>query len=203
MRDPHDIGALCALARVHLAQNHLGTATLLAARAHASDAEDAEPLVVQTEIARAQGDPAGEIAAARAAVATDDESPIAALVLGRSLFERGLATEAIEQLVHAVELGPELPAIRLALGLALAAQGRRAEAEAQLAVAAQRAPGWPEIHLELARLKEAQGDAKTALAEANLFLRLASGAPAGHPVHALVQRCEEALRTKAQASVVQ
>src|SRR5205814_8676317 len=199
----HGLGAPCAAAAGPPGQNQSGPGAVLGGAAHASDGEDAEPLVVQTEIARAQGDPAGEIAAARAAVATDDESPIAALVLGRSLFERGLATEAIEQLVHAVELGPELPAIRLALGLALAAQGRRAEAEAQLAVAAQRAPGWPGIHLELARLKEAQGDAKTALAEANLFLRLASGAPAGHPVHALVQRCEEALRTKAQASVVQ
>jgi tetratricopeptide (TPR) repeat protein len=203
MRDPRDVGALCALARVHLAQNEVETARILTGRAAAFGKHDAEPFIIDSEIARTQGDPAAELAAARAAVAANDESPVAALVLGRALFERGFAMDAIEQLARAVELGPEIPSVRLALGCVLAAAGRRAEAEAQLTVAVRRAPGWPEIHLELARLKEAQGDAKAALAEANLFLRLGSGAPAGHPVHALVHRCEEALRTKAQASVVQ
>ena len=86
----------------------------------------------------------------------------------------------------------------------LAANGQKAQAVEQFLLAAKRAPGWPEPHLELARVKELDGDAKTALAEAKVFLRLSSKAPPpGHPIHALVQRCEEALRTPAQASVVQ
>ena len=118
-------------------------------------------------------------------------------------IERGLATEAVEQLARAVQLSPGSPANRLALGTVLAAQGEKRAAEAQLLLAARLAPAWPEIHLQLARLREAEGDAKAALAEAKVFLRLSSGAPVDHPIHALVQRCEEVLRTPAQASVVQ
>jgi len=88
--------------------------------------------------------------------------------------------------------------------MVLGAQGQKPQAEAHLLLAARRAPGWAEPHLELARVKELEGDAKAALAEAKVFLRLSSRAPPpGHPVHALVQRCEEVLRTRAQASVVQ
>ena len=60
-------------------------------------------------------------------------------------------------------------------------------------------------HFELARVKlDGDGDAQGALAEAKLFLRLSKVTPpASHPVHALVQRCEEALKQRTQASVVQ
>jgi len=40
--------------------------------------------------------------------------------------------------------------------------------------------------------------------EAKLFLNLSTQPPPpGHPIHALVQRCEEALKQRGQASVVQ
>jgi Flp pilus assembly protein TadD len=159
---------------------------------------------VRAEIARGAGDPAAELAAARAAVEADEDSPRAALALGRALYERGLGAEALEQLSRAVELSPYAPATRLAFGAALGANGQKTQAVEQLVLAAKRAPGWPEPHLELARVKELEGDAKTALAEAKVFLRLSSRTPPpGHPIHALVQRCEETLRTRAQASVVQ
>jgi tetratricopeptide (TPR) repeat protein len=202
--DPQDAGALSVLARAHLAQGNVGVAKLLAARAAKADPEDAEPLLVQADIARRAGDPAAELAAARAAVEVDQDSARAGLVLGRALFERGLAVEALEQLSRAAALAPHVAAVRLALGTVLAASGQKAQAVEQLLLAAKRAPGWPEPHLELARVKELEGDAKTALAEAKVFLRLSSRAPPpGHPIHALVQRCEETLRTRAQASVVQ
>jgi predicted Zn-dependent protease len=204
VRDPEDAGALCVLARAHLAQGNAGVAKLLAARAAKLDAEDAEPLLVQAEIARGAADPAAELAAARAAVEVDPNSGRAALALGRVLFERGLPAEALEQLSRAVDLSPHAAPIRLAFGTVLAANGQKAQAVEQLLLAAKRAPGWPEPHLELARVKELEGDAKTALAEAKVFLRLSSRTPPpGHPIHALVQRCEETLRTRAQASVVQ
>jgi Flp pilus assembly protein TadD len=204
VRDPHDVDALCALARAQLAQANAGVAKLLAARAAAADPEDAEPHLVAAEIARGAGDPAAELVEARAAVDADPDSARAALVLGRALYERGLSAEALTHLTRAAELSPHTAAIQLALGTVLAAHGEKARAEEQLLSAARRAPGWPEPHLELARVKELQGDAKTALAEANVFLRLSTKAPPpGHPVYALVQRCEEALRTRAQASVVQ
>jgi len=51
---------------------------------------------------------------------------------------------------------------------------------------------------------DGDGDAQGALAEAKLFLSLSTEPPPpGHPIHALVQRCEEALKQRAQASVVQ
>ena len=51
---------------------------------------------------------------------------------------------------------------------------------------------------------DGDGDAQAALEEAKLFLRLSTQPPpAGHPIHALVQRCEEALKQRAQASVLQ
>src|SRR5207245_241355 len=121
VRDPQDAGALCVLARAHLAQGNVGVAKLLAARAAKADPEDAEPLLVQAEIARGAGDPAAELAAARAAVETDGDSARAALALGRTLFERGLAVGALEQLSRAAELSPHAPAIRVALGTVLAA----------------------------------------------------------------------------------
>jgi Flp pilus assembly protein TadD len=204
VRDPEDVDALCALARAHLAQGNAGVAKLLAARAARLDPEDAEPLLVQAEIARSAADPAAELAAERAGVEVDPSSGRAALALGRTLFERGLAAEALEQLSRAADLGPHVAAIRLAFGTVLAATGQKPQGVEQLLLAAKRAPGWPDPHLELARVKELEGDAKTALAEAKVFLKLSSKAPPpGHPIHALVQRCEEALRTRAQASVVQ
>jgi hypothetical protein len=74
-----------------------------------------------------------------------------------------------------------------------------------LQAAIQLAPRAAAPHYELARLKlDGDRDAQTALAEAKLFLQLSIQAPpAGHPIFALVQRCEEALRQPAQASVVQ
>jgi tetratricopeptide (TPR) repeat protein len=204
VRDPQDSEALCVLARAHLAQGNAGVARLFAARAAKVDPEDAEPILVQAEIARGTGDPAAELAAAQAAAEADAESADAALALGRALYERGLTAAALEQLSRAAELEPDAPAIRLALGTVLAEEGQKPQAEEQLLRAAKRAPAWPEPHLELARLKELQGDAKTALAEAKVFLRLSVRAPPpGHPIHALVQRCEETLRTRTQASVVQ
>ena len=204
-RTAQDVHALCVLARIHLAQGSAGTARILASRAAQLDPEDAEPLLVQVEIARAQSEPAAELAAARAAVAADPASAEAAVALGRALFERGQAAQATEELTRAAELGPELAPVHLALGSVLAAQERQAQAEEHLSRAAQLAPRAPEPHYELARLKlEGQGDAKTALEQAKLFLRLSTKPPPpGHPVHALVQRCEEALKGRAQASVVQ
>ena len=203
-REPQDVAALCTLARAHLLQGSAGTAKILAKRAEQADPDDAEPLIVQSEIARAAGEPAAELAAARAAVAADESSSQAALILGRALFERGLAGEAADELYRAADLEPQCAVVRVALGTVLAALDQRPQAEEQLRLAARLAPRWADPHLELARLKLGASDAKAALGEANVFLQLSPQAPPpGHPIHALVQRCEEALRTRAQASVVQ
>src|SRR6266851_912983 len=199
------------------------------ALARAALPDDAGPFVLQAQVALRLRDPAAAQAAARSALVRDPEDAGALCVLARAHLAEGnagvaklLAARAAkadpddaEPLLlqaeiargagdPAAELDPHAPAIRLALGTVLAAQGQKAQAEEQLLLAAKRAPGWPEPHLELARVKELEGDAKTALAEAKVFLRLSVKAPpAGHPIRALVQRCEEALRTRAQASVVQ
>ena len=93
----------------------------------------------------------------------------------------------------------------LAYGQALAQAGQQEDAEEALQRAVALAPRAPEPHLALARLKlDGDGDAQSALQEAKLFLTLSTNPPPpGHPVHALVQRCEEALRQASQASVVQ
>ena len=204
-REPGNVRALCALARAHLAQGNPGTARILALRAAQGDVHDALPLVVQAEIARAQAQPAAELAAARTAVEIDADLPQAALALGRALYERGQSGEAVDVLTRASGLDPDSYGARLALGVALASSGQAAEAEASLRAAAKLAPQAAAPHLELARLKvEADGDAQAALDEAKLFLHLSKVTPpAGHPVHALVQRCEGALKQRSQASVVQ
>ena len=195
----------CAMARAQLAQGAAGVARLLAARAAQGDAQDAEPLVVKAEIARAANEPASELAAVRAAVEADPDSVPAQLALGRALFERGLTDQAIEALQEAADLDPASYPARLALGQALAFSGETDEAEESLHAAAQLAPSAAQPHLELARLKlDGEGDAQAALQEAKLFLTLSTvPPPPGHPIHALVQRCEEALKGHAQASVVQ
>ncbi len=78
-------------------------------------------------------------------------------------------------------------------------------AEQALRRAVALSPRAAEPHFELARLKlDGDGDAQAALAEAKLFLSLSTQPPPpGHPIHALLQRCEEALKQRAQASVVQ
>ena len=204
-QNPLDAAALAALARAQLAQGNPGVAKLLAARAAQADAQDPEPLLIRAEVARAAHDPASELAAARAAAETDPDSTQAALALGRALFEHGEVEEGIDRLEAAVELDPAAFAARLALGEALAADGDSEEAEAALTQAAVLAPKAAAPHLALARLKlDEDGDAQAALAEAKLFLTLSTTPPpSGHAVHALVQRCEEALRQRAQASVVQ
>lgn len=205
MNDPADVGALCAMARAQLAQNAPGVARLLAARAAQADPGDAEPLLVQAEVARASGEPAAELAAVRAAVAADPQSVPAQLALGRAWFERGRTGDAIVALQEARNLDPASYSAALALGEALVASGEIPEAEEALHAAMRLAPKAPEPHLALARLKlDGEGDAQAALQEAKLFLSLSTvRPPPGHPVHALVQRCEEALQKRAQASVVQ
>jgi len=145
------------------------------------------------------------MAAARAAAAADEDSAEAALALGRVLFERGQSGEAIDDLMRAADLAPDAAAVHLALGVALASADRKPEAVEQLALAARLAPLSPEPHYQLARLHlEGLGDAKAALEQAKLFLRLSTKTPPpGHPIHALLQRCEEALKSRTQASVVQ
>src|SRR5207253_1633467 len=151
------------------------------ALAHAALPDDAAPFVLQGQVALALRDSAAAQSAARSALVRDPQDAGALCVLARAHLAQG-------------NVG----------GTVLAANGQKAQAVEQFLLAAKRAPGWPEPHLELARVKELDGDAKTALAEAKVFLRLSSKAPPpGHPIHALVQRCEEALRTPAQASVVQ
>jgi Flp pilus assembly protein TadD len=204
-RDPEDTDALCALARAHLALGSPGTANVLAARAARIDPQDAEPFLVEAEVARARSDAPGEMAAARAAAAADEDSAEAALALGRVLFERGQSGEAIDELMRAADLAPDAAAVHLALGVALASADRKPEAVEHLALAARLAPMSPEPHYQLARLHlEGLGDAKAALEQAKLFLRLSTKTPPpGHPIHALLQRCEEALKSRTQASVVQ
>ena len=143
--------------------------------------------------------------AVRAATAADQDSADAALALGRALFERGQTGEAIDEMIRAADLAPDAAAPHLALGVALASADRKPEAAEHLAAAARLAPLAPEPHYELARLHlDGLGDAKAALEQAKLFLRLSTRTPPpGHPIHALLQRCEEALRSRTQASVVQ
>jgi tetratricopeptide (TPR) repeat protein len=203
-QSPADAGALCAMARAQLAQGRAGVAKLLASRVEQADPHDAEPILIKMEAARATHQPAEELAAARAAAEADPESPQAALALGRVLFEHGQPGEAVDQLDAAVELDPASYPARLAQGEALAASADRQQAEEALTQAIALAPKAAEPHLALARLKlDGDGDAQAALAEAKLFLTLSTPPPPpGHPIHALVQRCEEALKQRAQASVV-
>ena len=200
-----DVRALCAMARAQLAQGNAGVGKVLAARAAQLDPHDAEPILVNMEAARAAHDPAAELAFARAAAEADPDSSHAALALGRVLFEHGQIDAAADQLDEAVALDPASYPARLALGEALASEGDPAEAEEVLTQAVALAPRAAEPHLALARLKlDGDGDAQAALKEAKLFLTLSTQPPPpGHPIHALVQRCEEALKPRAQASVVQ
>ena len=203
--DPQDVDALCALGRAHLALGSPGTAKVLALRAAQIDKEDARPLLLEAEVARARGYAAAEMMAVRAAAAADQDSPEAALALGRALFERGQTGEAIDELMRAADLAPDAAPVHLALGIALASADRKPEAGEHLALAARLSPLSPDPHYELARLQlDGLGDAKAALEQAKLFLRLSTRTPPpGHPIHALVQRCEEALGSRTQASVVQ
>jgi tetratricopeptide (TPR) repeat protein len=160
---------------------------------------------VQAEVARAAGEPAAELGAVQAAAAIDADSPRVALLLGRALFERGLTDDALDQLDDAAQLDPSSFAAQLAFGEALAADGDGEEAEQALTRAVALAPRAAEPHFALAQLKlDGDGDAQAALDEAKLFLTLSTKPPPpDHPVHAFLQRCEEALKQRAQASVVQ
>ena len=204
-RGPAETGALCALARAQLAQGHAGVARILAARAARADALDPEPLLVTAEIARASGDAAGELAALEAADALDPDSSSVQVARGRALCERGRTDDALEALGAAVALDPSSYSAAYAYGQALAVANRPEAAKQALARAVELAPKAPDPHFELARLRlDGDGDAQAALQEAKLFLSLSTQPPPpGHPIHALVQRCEEALKQRAQASVVQ
>jgi Flp pilus assembly protein TadD len=160
---------------------------------------------VKGEIARAANEPADELAAVRAAVEVAPDAPQAQLALGRALYERGDFNGAADALAEAADLDPASYPAMLAYGQALAQAGHAAEARQALRRAMALAPRAPEPHLELARLElDGDGDAQSALREAKLFLSLSTTPPPpGHPVHVLVQRCEEALRQVPQASVVQ
>src|SRR5205085_2706983 len=83
-----DAGALCALARAHLAEGRAGLAKIFAARAAQADPLDPEPLLVNAEIARTAGDAAGQMAALEAAIALDSEWAPAQLAWGRALYDR-------------------------------------------------------------------------------------------------------------------
>jgi tetratricopeptide (TPR) repeat protein len=202
---PNDVRALCAMARAVLAQGQPGAARIFAARAERADATDPEPLLVKAAVARASGEPSAELAAVRAAVEVAPDAPQAQLALGRALYERGDVNGALNALEDAIDLDPASFPAMLAYGQALAQAGQAKEAEEALERAVALAPRAPEPHLELARLKlDGDGDAQSALREAKLFLSLSTNPPPpGHPVHVLVQRCEEALKQASQASVVQ
>jgi cellulose synthase operon protein C len=202
---PNDAGALCAMAWAQLAQGHAGVARIFAARAAQADASDPDPVLVKAAIARASGEPAAEIEALRAAVEVDGDSSRAQLALGRALYERGQLGPALDAIQEAVELDPSSYGAVLAYGQALAAASQRKPAEQALARAIALSPRAAEPHFELARLKlDGDGDAQAALAEAKLFLNLSTQPPPPtHPIHALVQRCEEALKQRGQASVLQ
>jgi tetratricopeptide (TPR) repeat protein len=141
----------------------------------------------------------------QAAVDADEESAAAQLALGRALYERGKEKDALEALAEANALDPSSYPAALVLGQALAATRQFPPARQALAHAVALAPKAAEPHFELARLSlDGDGDAQAALQEAKLFLNLSTQQPPpGHPIHALVQRCEEALKQRAQASVVQ
>jgi len=202
---PNDAGALCAMARAQLAQGRAGVARIFAARAAQADPSDPDPLLVKAAIARVSGEPAAEIEALRAAVEVDGDSSRAQLALGRALYERGQLGAALDAIQGAHELDPASFGAALAYGQALAAANQWKPAEQALARAIALSPRAAEPHFELARLKlDGDGDAQAALAEAKLFLNLSTQPPPpAHPIHALVQRCEEALKQRGQASVVQ
>jgi tetratricopeptide (TPR) repeat protein len=193
------------MARAHLAQGQAGVAKILADRAAQADASDPEPLLVQAEVARAAGDPAAELAALRAAVELDPEASHLKAAMGRALFERGQMAAALNALEDAQDLDPASYSAALAYGQALAAVNQLNPAKQALARAVALSPKAAQPHFELARLKlDGDGDAQAALVEAKLFLTLSTEPPPpGHPIHALVQRCEEQLKKAAQASVVQ
>ena len=202
---PNEAGALFALARAHLAEGRPGVARIFAARAARAEPLDPEPLLVNAEIARADGDAAGEVAALEAALDLDAQWAPALLGLGRALFERGEKDASLDALREAASLDASSYAAALAYGQALASANRAQAARQALAQAIALAPAAPAPHFDLARLKlDGDGDAQGALQEAKLFLTLSTTPPpSGHPIHALVQRCEEALRHPSQASVVQ
>jgi Flp pilus assembly protein TadD len=198
MRASNDVRALCALARAQLMLGQAGTASILARRAARLYPRDARPQLALAEIARAASDGPAELAAARAAVAADPRSVPALALLGRLLLRRGDAAGAQAAFARATSLGGGAAA-HLGLGAALAQQGRTAPATDELQLAAQLAPRAASPHLLLARLKlESEHDAAAALEEARLFVKLSGSAlPAGHPIHALLKRCEQALAAKA------
>ncbi|HMC36142.1 MAG TPA: hypothetical protein VKH65_17115, partial [Myxococcales bacterium] len=202
---PGDSGALCAMARAQLAVGQAGVARIFAARAAQADPFDPEPLLAKAEIARVSNEPAAELAALQAAVDIDPASSRAQAALGRALHERGRSAAALNALEDAAELDPSSYAAALLFGQALAGAKQNQPAGEALRRAVALAPRAAEPHYELAVLKlDGDGDAQGALAEAKLFLSLSTAPPPpGHPIHALVQRCEEVLKQRAQASVVQ
>jgi len=202
---PGDSRALCTMARAQLALGQPGTAKLFASRAAQADATDPEALLVQAEVARTTGEPASELAAVKAAVDLDPAWSPAQVALGRALYERGQQDAALNALEDAADLDPSSYAAALAYGQALVAARQNQPAKEALDRAVALSPRAADPHFELARLKlDGDGDAQAALAEAKLFLSLSTQPPPPtHPVHALVQRCEEALKQRAQASVVQ
>jgi len=204
-QSPGDSGALCAMARAQLAMGQAGVARIFAARAAQADPFDPEPLLVKAEIACASSEPAAELAALQAAADIDAESSRAQAALGRALHERGRSAAALNALEDAADLDPSSYAAALLFGQALAGAKQNQPAVEALRRAVALAPRAAEPHYELAVLKlDGDGDAQGALAEAKLFLSLSTEPPPpGHPIHALVQRCEEALKQRAQASVVQ
>jgi len=202
---PGDSGALCAMARAQLAVGQAGVARIFAARAAQADPFDPEPLLAKAEIARVSNEPAAELAALQAAVDIDPASSRAQAALGRALHERSRSAAALNALEDAAELDPSSYAAALLFGQALAGAKQNQPAGEALRRAVALAPRAAEPHYELAVLKlDGDGDAQGALAEAKLFLSLSTAPPPpGHPIHALVQRCEEVLKHRAQASVVQ
>jgi Flp pilus assembly protein TadD len=204
-RSPKSVPALCALARAHAGLGAPGTARLLALRAAEGAPHDARPNLLLAGLARKRDDPAAELAALRAATAADPGSAEAALLLGKALHARGLGDEALAEIGRAAQLDPRSASAHLALGALLAQHKRPARAAEELELSARLAPRAPEPHLELSRLRlEAEEDAGSALAEAQTFVQLSPvPPPPGHPVYALMQRSEQALKAAPRAPVVQ
>jgi predicted TPR repeat methyltransferase len=84
-----------------------------------SDPGDPRPLLVGMRLARAANNPAGELQAARRAVALSPQWPVSVTELGFALSRQGQHAEAMEQARKAVSLAPqEVEVVSRAVGIA-------------------------------------------------------------------------------------
>ncbi len=192
-------------AELELALNDPAAAQTAARKALEASPGDPRALcaMARAQLALGNAGVAGLLAARAASADPDDAAPI--LVQMEIARAAHLPAAELAAARAAVEADPDSARAELALGRVLFERGQFRDADQALTQAATLAPRSAEPHLALARLRlDGDGDAQAALAEAKLFLTLCiRPPPPGHPIHALLQRCEEALKPKAQASVVQ